>query len=255
MIYLFKKLLHHFSKTSLESTIEQNLKDFQIDQLKWMALSLNAHLFQGMNENQQLTLEDKNQKIYYRLAPQKIHFGKTSGTEYQGDLSLKAYEMCLELMDVGLLWMSTFPVPLLKNKTPEGISVVEEQKAYEWLKVSFVVLKDAMDTLLKEIDQNRPTEQLFQAQLFAGLRDDTFEWRLLLFQLDIQLIFQKDGGILCTVYNDVPHQESVGPAHKALYYAQRGPVFDLIIELINKTSLLSRAYLSKWKVSGVEGSM
>lgn len=254
MMNLFKKITGLFGG-SLEQTIEQNLRDFDINQLEWMALSLNANIFHQMSENQQLTLEDSRQKIFYRLGDQKFHFGKTHGSEYKGGADLEAFKLSLELMDAGLMWMTSYPTSLLKQDKPQGISEAEELKAFEWLRVSFVVLKEAMDDLLKELEQNRPTDQLFQAQIFAGLRNGCFEWRLLLFQLDIQLIFQEDGGLLCSVYNDIPHQPSKGPAHRALYYAQRGPVFDLMVELINKTSLLSRAYLSRWEVSAAKSSM
>lgn len=254
MINLFKKITGLFGST-LEQTIEHNLKDFEINQLQWMALSLNANMFHQMSENQQLTLEDSRQKIFYRLGDQKFHFGKTPGSDYKGSPDSPAFKLSLELMDAGLMWMTSFPTQFLKQDKPQGISEAEELKAFEWLRVSFVVLKEAMDDLLKELEQSCPSEQLFQAQLFAGHRNGCFEWRLLLFQLDIQLIFQKDGGLLCSVYNDIPHQPSKGPAHRALYYAQRGPVFDLMVELINKTSLLSRAYLSRWEVSAAKSSM
>lgn len=235
-------------KKSLDQVITENLEIFSFQEITWLALSVNSTAFKNQIINQQLTLKDKKSTLYQQLSAENHQFGCSNGSDYKGVSTLEAKKLFYELMDAAFVWMCEFPKTSLRKPQPEGISEAEELKAKEWLRVSLTVVNKALDDFIKR-DKADQDDLVFQCQVFAGQKDVTAEapqeWRILLFQLDIQLIFQTDGGLSCRVFQDRPAERSSTPALAAIFYAQRGPVFDQFVGLINKISMISKSYIEK----------
>lgn len=238
MISLFKK--------SLDQVMTENLKSFTFENITWFALSVNSTTFKNQILNQQLTLKDHNSTLFQQLSANHHHFGLSQGLSYQGATSIEAQKLAHELMDMAFSWMCEFPKEGLRKTKPEGISEAEELKAKEWLRVSLIVVDKALDDFIKK-ERAEIDDLVFQCLVFAGHQDAErtapAQWRILLFQLDIQLIFQNDGGLYCQIFQDRPSGRSSTPALAALFYSQRGPIFDQFVQLINKISVISKNYI------------
>lgn len=106
-----------------------------------------------------------------------------------------------------------------------------EQKGHEWLRVSFEVLKRAIDHAKSEDDL------LFDPVLFMGQRPGTNEevLRLLCYNLDINYQFLSDGTIHVRVYDDKnkEREENKKPSFHAVFIGMKNQVFDEMIKLLS----------------------
>lgn len=127
-----------------------------------------------------------------------------------------------------------FKQVLIKNHIQESIdklklitpnSLPEEDKAWEWYRVSMDVLMNG----LKKIDA---TETLLQYKLFWGIREGKYLARVIIYNLDIEIVFL-DKGINVTVYNNKPGEEAYStPAHKVIITGLYNDYFNKLIEVL-----------------------
>lgn len=97
--------------------------------------------------------------------------------------------------------------PQHKSFSPAEIS--QEEKALEWIKVSFKILEKAV------IESLTNTDLLFQTLLFFGVnpKSSLHEIRLITFNLDILFELRADGTLRVKIYND--KKEEFGSNKKA----------------------------------------
>lgn len=97
----------------------------------------------------------------------------------------------------------------LSSKDFSAIEISQDEKALEWMRVSFKVLEKAI------IESLTNPEFLFQALFFFGKnpKSQDLEIRLILFNLDIKFVFLKNGLVRIKIYND--KEQSFGSSQKA----------------------------------------
>ena len=86
----------------------------------------------------------------------------------------------------------------LSTKDFSATEITQDEKALEWIRVSFKILEQAV------IKSLTSTDYLFQTLLFLGTnpKSQQKEIRLITFNLDIQFLFQKNGVLRVFIYND-----------------------------------------------------
>lgn len=110
--------------------------------------------------------------------------------------------------------------------TPE--TVAQEEKAWEWFRVS-------MDVLINAISKIDNIDTILQYKLFWGLRDTVMTSRLIIYNLDIEINIL-DQGLLFTVYNfkDSSDKTTQGktPDQKVLIKGVYNDIFNKYIEVL-----------------------
>lgn len=175
-----------------------------------------------------LTLQVENKNLFCAKAP------KTQAESFAN-----------ATQDTFLTWMSQTPRSEL-DKRIENLNedlLPQEDRALMWLQTSFQVIDQALNEC---VDPKADT--VLQAKIFAGkpthLKDsESFEWRIILFEVDFQVIFRKDGRLEVKVFrpqNDPKKRTDAGPDLHAVFALRRREVYDLFVQQIN---LIGRACL------------
>ena len=237
-----------FKKSSFKTLesfyLEQNHTDI-LSKYPWMALAVNERSVAGSILTKELVLtgKTKNLGISFQLAeiesgivhhvfngPKKIFSG-----EIKHDLEIKNTRMLFNNVLDALIERE------IKNFT-EGMKQSElsprqleaEDKALEWLKVSFEMLTKAILESLTNPDF------LFQTTFFAGLNPKTGmqEMRLITFNLDMTFLLLPDRNLRVLVYNKKPGEElkDLKPALTGDYSLRKREIFDQFIHLLSVVS-------------------
>jgi len=105
-----------------------------------------------------------------------------------------------------------------------------EERALEWMKVSFELLEKAIILSLTN------TDYLFQLTFFSGTNPQSglHEMRLIIFNLDISLILLKDKNLRITIYNKKNEDQFdyTKPVIKGDYSIRKKESFDQFITLL-----------------------
>jgi|GEM_PF-4146193 hypothetical protein len=142
-------------------------------------------------------------------------------------------------------WMSLSPRPKLDERIEKVNEALLEQedRALMWLKTSFQVIEQALQECMP--DASSGPSHAIQAKIFAGqpphLKDtQAFEWRLILFEIDFQVIFREDARLEVKVYRAQkdPKKKSGGPDLHAVFGPRRREVYDLFVQ---ELQLIGRA--------------
>jgi len=119
--------------------------------------------------------------------------------------------------------------------------LTNESKGLEWLRVSMLVLKEA-------IKKSINSEGLFYTgQFFSGHRkkNECFQLRIKSLSLDFLLLFLEDGRLNITVWNYKQNSPSVDsePVFTGEFVKLKQQVFDEFIHLIKEISLASTKFV------------
>lgn len=109
-----------------------------------------------------------------------------------------------------------------------------EEKALEWLRVSFEILTKAI------LESLTNTDYLFQTTFFAGINPQSkmHEIRLITFNLDMTFLLLEDKNLRVIIYNQKPGEklENLKPALSGDYSFRKREIFDQFINLLSVVS-------------------
>ena len=112
--------------------------------------------------------------------------------------------------------------------------VENEEKALEWVRVSFEMLTKAV------LESLTNPEYLFQTTFFAGINPKTnrHEIRLITFNLDMTFLLLEDNNLRVLIYNIKPGEtlENLKPALTGDYSFRKREIFDHFINLLSAIS-------------------
>lgn len=247
MVKLFTSLLKIFKKPRFDD-LDAAYRKVDIEQYSWVALAVNQRSLQdslltkelvltGMTEEKTLSwqIAEKAEGHYHLFNVGKSPvFNGLLIEEGPKKMAAHAYNTFInELIEKKL---KTFQNELIKS--PLSFRQMEtEEKALEWMRVSFEVLgKGVVESLTNP-------DYLFQSTLFCGINPKTqkHEIRLITFNLDMTFIVTENHDLRVMIYNKGP-KESFEGAKAALlgdYSARKREMLDQLIQLLG---VLSRGF-------------
>ena len=238
-----------FLKKIKEAHLRQFINEWNIDQAQWLGLSVNTSEVRGANQNIQLegnyykkqhmiqwAQEDQNSP-YLRLIRNHKRWKESKVNLADKDVFTKVMSGVLHLQMLRTrehLIQMAHAVPELE---PQNVPQIQgEDKALEWVKVSFVVLKKALEQALKDKDST------LQMMLFSGLNQkEELRFKLRIYNLDITL--EKMDQHLEIIVFDKKGDEDFKPEHQVLkspIYKLINPIIDEIIQLRPLTEKLAK---------------
>ncbi|MFA6239200.1 MAG: hypothetical protein WC635_17810 [Bacteriovorax sp.] len=186
---------------------------------EWISLAVNKNTIAGSLLTKELEIRTSSDAFSLKIAETKNGFMHRA---WQNNQSLGK---CLEANNSPFLEkynslinqlietkLSLFQSELIKTQGQEMFSpteVASEEKALEWMKVSFQILEKGL------IESLTNPELLFQTLLFMGKNPKTqqLEIRLILFNLDIKYVLLENGLLRIKIYDD--KNDSFGSSKKA----------------------------------------
>lgn len=216
------------------------------DHTKWMALAINDRawknslltkeaVFYSESKNKFkaniIRLADSNSGIFVNSQiDKKIIFDHSVSNNYPIKSKFK------NLIEGHILKeFEIFKTQLNKGEF-SPLQAENEEKALEWIRVSFEVLKKAI------IESITNEDFLFQCKIFAGTNPQTKqkEIRIITFNLDITLILLENNNLRVIIYNNKPgiDPKTIKPSLIGDYSLRKREIFDHIIDLF---SLLTKA--------------
>lgn len=120
----------------------------------------------------------------------------------------------------------------VKLNPPEPGNIQNEYKSYEWLKTSLLVLNNALDS--------KTNEQTIQSTIFIGARENRFEIRVIIYNLDLAFNYDsKMKALIVTCFNkkDAHDFDYSKVDLEAVFQANAYKIIDSAIELVRKISI------------------
>ena len=225
--------------------VEQN----QIDKLSsytWMALAINQRSIAGSLITKELVLtplDTKKNGVSFQLAEIKsglVHHGFNSSKKIvSGEIKNSTQAKDTRILFNNLLdklierEIKFFTEEMNKGQfSPRQIE--NEEKALEWVRVSFEILtKAVLESLVNP-------EYLFQTTFFAGInpKSQRREIRLITFNLDMTFLLLEDNNLRVLIYNIKPGEtvDNLQPALTGDYSFRKREIFDQFINLLSAIS-------------------
>lgn len=246
-ISLNLKSLLPFLKKSGHQELDAFYRTLVLSNYSWMAFAVNQRTLKGSLLTKELALSgDSREAFSWQIAEEKTgHFHrvrsgkKTIFNELVQDPvnQEKNRDTFNKLLDQLIEYhLNTFKTEFEKG-TPTLRQLEAEEKALEWIRVSFDVLKRAV------IESLTNPDFLFQTSFFAGTNPQTKkqEIRLITFNLDMTFILLPDHNLRVLIYNKKPHlsPEELKPALMGDYSVRRREILDQLTSLL---AVLSRGF-------------
>lgn len=213
----------------------------------WMALAINQRSISGSLLTKELVLTPKDAKlnpgISFQIAdvpdglihhvfsgPKKIYSGPITH-----DLEIKNTKVLFNnILDSGIEREIKHFSEMMNKSDFSPRQLEAEEKALEWLRVSFEVLTKAVLESLTNPDY------LFQSTLFFGENPKTHkhEMRLMTFNLDMTFLLLDDNNLRVLIYNKRPNdpESELKPALTGDYSFRKREMFDHFINLLSAVS-------------------
>jgi hypothetical protein len=239
---VFKK--SNFAK--LESFyLEQNHLD-KLSSYPWMALAINQRSIAGSLLTKELVItpaDSKKSGISFQLAEIESglvhHVFNSSKKIFSGEIKNET-----EVKDTRVLFDSIldsliereikFFTEQMNQSQFSPRQVENEEKALEWVRVSFEMLTKAV------LESLTNPEYLFQTTFFAGInpKSGRHEMRLITFNLDMTFLMLDDNNLRVLIYNTKPGEtaENLKPALTGDYSYKKREIFDQFINLLSAIS-------------------
>ena len=216
--------------------------------LSWMALAINERTLKESFLTKEMVLykTNKNKDSYsFQFAETKTgaFVNALQGTKkkFEGtvDFPIEEKKIRHNFNEVFDLYMNK-EIKFFQEELNLGhfspLQIEAEEKALEWLRVSFEVLSKAV------VESFTNSDYLFQTKIFAGVNPTTNmrEIRLITFNLDVTLLLLNDHNLRVIIYNRKPgvlDDKNLKPALIGDYSFRKREIFDKIVSLI---SLLSK---------------
>ncbi len=203
---------------------------------KFISFSVNKNLSDSISMNRVIQLEDENSdRIQYVLASEnkstllKVYEKDrlvSFSTDEDESLNQLYTDKITELFDHSI----KFSKSLLSEDSDITSDLSSEVKGLEWLKVSLIVLKSAINKSMED------PELTFDGQFFYGQRscDEHVQMRIQCLSLDLLLEFLNDGRLRVTVWNykDKAPDTMQEPAFLNEFVKVKQKVFDEFIVLL-----------------------
>lgn len=240
---LFKK--NSFKK--LESFYIAYNHNETLSKYPWMALAINQRTISGSVLTKEMVLNSPNSKdvppVSFQIAELEYgivqHIFQGKKTIYSGDITDE-----IEILNSKVLFNNTVDAFIEKElktftTTMDGSEfsprqMEAENKALEWVRVSFEMLTKAV------LESLTNPEFLFQTTFFAGINPKTsmHEMRLITFNLDMTFLLLEDKNLRIMIYNLKPGEtlKNQKPALMGDYSFRKREIFDQFINLISALS-------------------
>ena len=192
------------------------------------------------------------------ISERAISFSRSDGTHEQYNLQIFSDKILAQSLEDGNLksiktFGTNYSATDYRNKIPEIFQhsmeqakqrlsqesivtsdLANETKGLEWLRVSMVVLKEAIKKSIST------PNLIYTGQYFSGHRDknECFQIRIRSLSLDFLLLFLEDGRLNITVwdYKNNIESETKKPVFEGEFVKLKQPVFDEFIHLIVEIS-------------------
>ena len=222
----------------LKENSHENLKNYS-----WLALAVNQRTIGGSMLTKELVLSQENPKspnCALQLAElekgiiHNVFFGskKIYNGEMLNDDEIKNTRVLFNnLLDAFIEKEIKFFSESMNKSEFSPRQLEAEEKALEWMRVSFEVLtKAVMESLTNP-------EFLFQTTFFAGInpKSGRREMRLMTFNLDMTFLLLDDNNLRILIYNKKPTDkpEDLKPALMGDYSFRKREMFDQFIGLLS----------------------
>jgi hypothetical protein len=228
-----------------KSELDAYLQKFTPQTFDWMALAVNERTLQDSIMTKELVLisNDGKKQFTWQTAEKEegpLHLAyrekkclyKSQITDHQqhDDLKKKFNSLINKMIEQNL---TTFREGFSKG-TISNRQLENEEKALEWMRVSFEVLSKGIVESLTNRDF------LFQSTLFAGTNPKTgkHEIRLICFNLDMTFILLDDFDLRVIIYNkgSAANFDGLKPAMVGDYSARKREILDQLTNLIGVLS-------------------
>lgn len=240
---LFKK--NSFPK--LESFYIAHNHNETLSKYPWMALAINQRTLSGSMLTKELVLTPTDLKVTPGVSLQLAEIeGGLAHHVFLGSKSIYSGEMKneMEILNTRVLFnnildsfieneIKTFTKTMNESEfSPRQLEA--EEKALEWMRVSFEMLTKAV------LESLTNPEYLFQTTFFAGVNPKTgmHEMRLIAFNLDMTFLLLNDKNLRIMIYNQKPGEklEDLKPALTGDYSYRKREMFDQFINLLSALS-------------------
>ncbi len=233
-----------------ESHLRNFINEWNIDQCDWMGISVNTTSYHANQNNIQMEGIYKDQQNMIQWAQgqsendysigliknrKKIKESKVKTSDLNTFSNVMAGVLHLHMLrsrEQIISWARNLDIN--EYSLPQG-----EEKILEWIKVSFVILKKAIE------EATQDEEATVQMMLFSGIRSDnsnnSYRFKLRIYNLDIEIIETKTLPQI-TVYDKKSAPEFL-PEHQVLKGAMRtllNPILDEIIQLLPLLEVLTK---------------
>ncbi len=242
---MFFNLFKKNSFAQLESFYLEEGHAHALEQTRWMALAINQRSLAGSVLTKELVLTPKEgaSGISLQLAEVKsglvhhVYHGKKSiySSEMRDEAEIKNTRVLFNNLLDALIQKEIKHFAEAMNKSEfNSLQKEAEEKALEWIRVSFEILTKAI------IESLTNPDYLFQTKLFMGVNPTTskHEIRLITFNLDMTLILLDDHNLRVLIYNVKPSEEikNLKPALSGDYSLRKREMFDHFIKLLSTLS-------------------
>ena len=224
-----------------ESHLRKFINHWDIDQSQWIGISVNNTQYRNGLSNIQMesvfhqdqnmlqwgNQSDKSHHITLIRNKKIIKDGKVNSKEHETFQKVMAGVLHLEMLRFReniIAWSRSL-------QTIAGQQMISgEEKALEWIKVSLVVLKKALE---ESLEDNKSTIQMM---IFSGQRpevDKRFRFKLRIYNLDIEILEGEQGAVLTVL--DKKNEDEFQTQHQVLKSPIRGlinPIIDEILQVL-----------------------
>lgn len=208
MFSFLKKLFNSYGQGNLEQFFQHT----DLNKASWISIAINKMTMADSFLTKELDFLTETEIFSLKMAETKegtpLQLWKNQESvakltlKHETDLFLKFNEQFNRLIDQSIeKELRHFQVELNKPIDPQSFSsaqMAQEEKGLEWMRVSFKILEQALVESLTNPDF------LFQTLFFFGSNPKTLnhEIRLIVFNLDINFVLQKNGMLRIKIFND-----------------------------------------------------
>lgn len=203
---------------NITEILERFFNHTGLQNINWLSIAVNKNAFAESFITKEIDVFTERDAYALKLGLSTNIFHtqlwKNQISEIKGDLPDNSpifgrYNDFIDQMIEKKIHQSQLALNLLDDKIFSATEMATEDKALEWMKVSFTMLEKAVVQSLTD------PELLFQTMLFMGKNPKTNrdEIRLITFNLDIKFEFLQNNLLRVRIYND--KNEDFGTAKKA----------------------------------------
>lgn len=238
-------LFQLFKKPDVQQ-LDAFYRNLNLDNYKWTAFAVNQRTLEGSLLTRELAMSGDSPSFSWQTAEvedgifhlvnqgkKAVFNGKVTFPEEKEQAKKNFNQLVDRLIEREL----TFFQQGFKEGKQSLRQLEAEERALEWIRVSFDVLSRGIVESLTNPDY------LFQNTLFAGINPKTGkrEIRLMTFNLDMTFILLDDNDLRVIIYNKVPNVslEELKPALSGDYSARKREIIDHLTALL---AVLSKGF-------------
>lgn len=237
------KILGPLFNRNIQETMERFYQHTGLESPRWVSVAANKKSFEGSVLSRELEVHTARDASMARFVLNdkggsaelwKNQASQAKGTFAENDVTASGFNSLIDQLIEKKIHQYQRKLQVLDNRTFTATEVSTEDKALEWMKVSFMMLEKAIVQSLTD------SELLFQALLFMGTnpKSGSEEIRLIVFNLDIKFEFLDNHLLRVRIYND--KNEEFGSAKKASlegdFNFRKREMLDELIRLLSVVS-------------------